>query len=193
MRHIVKCTLTLLLLSAPIPANAQGFLVLEAGGGAAVPMGGTGQGRGVGPGGYVSLRLAPVPGRATFGVLADVGYMPGKTERACGSCVAVAQSALRASTFAAIAHFESPMARRGLYAEGGIGESWLALTAYSVTNRAAMLLAGVGAFAHPLGVPVRLGVQYHLYLSDAASGADLSPTSSVRLRVALWQRSCAAC
>lgn len=175
-------------LASPRAASAQDVFGWEAALGVAIPSGGTSSGRRAGPAGHLALRLARPSSHLTYGVLADVGYMPGKTFAAGSSGDPVGQSPLRVSTIASTAHLESPTATRGLFAELGAGVSWLTLTQYRVSSTTPMLLAGAGAFAPLRRFPLRLGLQYQLYFSDLGGGGDLDLTRSLRISLGVGRR-----
>lgn len=166
-------------LAVPSTANAQDAFGWEASVGWAIPTGGTARGRRIGPAGHLALRLARPSSSVTFGALADVGYMPGEKIPIDALGHSLEQSSLRASTLAATTHFESSTAGPGAFAEIGTGVSWLTQTKFSVSTTAPMLLAGVGVRAPLAGIPLRLGLQYHLYLSDLVEGVDHSVRISI--------------
>ncbi len=172
------------LLGAPCVARGQDRFGWDASAGVAIPKGRTATARRAGPAGHLALRLARPASNVTFGVLADVGFMPGETIGTDQMGNAIEQSSLRISTFAATTHLESPADGRGAFGELGAGVSWLRQTKYSLTTTAPMLLAGVGVRAPVSGIPLRLGLQYHLYLTDLVEGTD----NSVRIYLGVGRR-----
>ncbi|MCC6927741.1 MAG: hypothetical protein IT359_02010 [Gemmatimonadaceae bacterium] len=188
MRLLASTAFLAFSLSLPVTVHAQHLLVVEGGVGIATPVGSAGQGRGIGASGYVSIRGAPSERSTTFGLLLDLSHMPADQTTTCVTCGTGARSPLHTLTLAGALHVESPHATRGMYAEGGLGITRLTLTSVNLTRTAPTFLAGVGAFARARGVPLRCGLEYHLHVSDVASSADMSPTQSVRVRVALWAR-----
>lgn len=155
-------TLILALPGASQAGGAQSAETFEAGIGLAWPMGGTGKGRVVGPAAHLAVRFAAAnPRNTSLRLLLDVGYMPGRAERTCASCVATAQSPLLATTVAISAHIQSPTAASGVFSEVGVGMTHLSQTAYDLSVGAPLLLASIGWHGHAWTHPVRLGVAYH--------------------------------
>lgn len=171
-------------LAAARSAGAQGDFGLEGAVGVAIPTGRTAETRHTGLAAHVALRFPRPSSSVLYGVLVDVGYMPGKRIASSSPGAPDEYSALRASTLAATAHLESPNATRGMFAELGAGVSWLTQTRYRHSTTAPMLLGGAGVRAPVRGIPLRFGLQYHLYLTDLVEGAD----QSVRVSMGIGRR-----
>lgn len=172
------------MLGAPCVVRGQDRLGWEASAGVAIPRGRTAASRRVGPAAHLALRVGHPASNLAFGVLADVGFMPGETIATDQSGNSIEQSSLRIGTFAATAHLESPAGGPGAFGEIGAGVSWITQTNYPITTKAPMLLAGAGVRAPVAGIPLRLGLQYHLYVTDIVEGTD----NSLRIYIGVGRR-----